>query len=276
MFIGFAIKAVHLEPVSELTSTAFIATLRRFIARRGKPSVMWSDHGTNFVGAARELKELHDFCNRQGTKDCLSELCAEEGICWRFVPEHAPHFGGLWEAAVKTFKHHFRRIVGGVRLTFEELTTTLAQIEACLNSRPLVPLPAPEQGMEALTPGHFLIGRPLTSLPDPPSSLRPISLIRRWNLCQTLTRHFWKRWSAEYLHQLQQFGKWLKSSRNLEVGDVICLRGEPTSPARWPLSRIEEVVKGEDGLVRVVVVRTSRGRYKRPITKIVPLLQDGN
>ena len=275
-FVGFSTKAVHLEPVSELTSTAFIATLRRFIARRGKPSVMWSDHGTIFVGAARELKELHDFCNRQGTKDCLSDFCADEGICWRFVPEHAPHFGGLWEAAVKSFKHHFRRIVGDVRLTFEELTTTLAQIEACLNSRPLVPLPAPEEGMEVLTAGHFLVGRPLTSLPDPPSSLRPISLLRRWNLCQTLTRHFWKQWSAEYLHQLQQFGKWRRSSRNLEVGDVVCLRGEPTSPARWPLARIEEVVKGEDGLVRVVVVRTSRGKYKRPITKIVPLLQEGN
>ena len=165
VFVGFAIKAVHLKPVSELTSTAIIATLRRFIARHGKPSVMWSDHGTNFVGAARELKELHDSCNRQGAKDCLSDFCAEEGIGWRFVPEHAPHFGGLWEAAVKSFKHNFRRIVGDVRLTFEELTTTLAQIEACLNSRPLVPLPSREERIEALTPGHFLVGRPLTSLP---------------------------------------------------------------------------------------------------------------
>ena len=234
----------------------------------------WSWH--QFVGEAQESKELHNFCDRQGTKDCLLDFCSEEGICWHFVPEHAPHFGGLWEVAVKRFKHHFRHIVGDVHLTFEELTNTLAQIEACLNSRPLVPLPAPEEGIEALTPGHFLIGRPLTSLPDPPSSLHLISLLWRWNLCQTLTRHFWKRWLAEYLHQLQQFGKWRRLSLNLEVGDVVCLRGEPTSPAKWPSARIEEVVKGEDGLVRVVVIKTSRGRYKLPITKIVPLLQEGN
>ena len=194
VFIGFSIKAVHLEPVSELTSTAFIATLRSFIARRGKPSVMWSDHGTSFVGAARELKELHDFVHwSRDERLPVGFFCADEQICWRFVPEHAPYFGVLWETAVQSFKHHFRRIVGDMRLTFEELTTTLSQMKACLNSRSLVPLPAPEEGIEALTPGHFLIGRPLTSLLDPPWSLRPISFLQRWNLCQTLTRHFWKR-----------------------------------------------------------------------------------
>ena len=164
--------------MSELTSTAFIATLQSFVALHGKPFVMWSDHEPNFVRAELELKDLNDFHNCQATKDCLSKFCADEGICWRFVLEHAPHFGGLWEAVVKSFKHHFRRIVGDVRLTFEEVTTTLAQIEACLNSRPLMPLPAPEEGIEALTPGYFLVGHPLMSLPDPPSSLHPISLLR--------------------------------------------------------------------------------------------------
>ena len=70
-----------------------------------------------------------------------------------------PHFGGLWEAAV-SFKTHLRRVVGEVKLTYEELATTLAQIEACLNSRPLIPLPESSDALEVLTPGHFLIGKP--------------------------------------------------------------------------------------------------------------------
>ena len=276
VFVSFSVKAVHLEPVSELTTSAFIAALRRFIARRGKPSVIWSDHGTNFVGAARELKELHEFCKGQGTRESIISFCAERRIDWHFTPENAPHFGGLWEAAVKSFKHHFKRVVGDVRLNFEELTTTLAQIEACLNSRPLTPMPNPEEGIEALTPGHFLIGAPLEALPDPPDSYRPIPLLRRWHLCQTLTRHFWKRWSAEYLNLLQNFARWRRSTSNLKVGDIVCVRGEQFSPTKWPLARIQEVMPGDDGLVRVVTIRTSKGVYKRPVTKIVPLLHDEN
>ena len=133
VFVSFTIKAVHLEPVSDLTSAAFIAALRRFVARRGKPRTIWSDNGTNFVGAARELKEMCNFLGELKTQQAISEFCSLQSIEWKFIPERSPHFGGLWESAVKSMKTHFRRIVGDTKLTFEELTTILAQIEACLN-----------------------------------------------------------------------------------------------------------------------------------------------
>jgi hypothetical protein len=134
VFVALSVKAVHLELVSDLTSTAFIACLRRFIARRGKPSSIWSDHGSNFVGAARELAELKAFLEQQRIKGHVSEFCTSQGIEWNYIPEHAPHFGGLWESAVKSAKIHLKRILGSARLTFEELSTVLAQVEACLNS----------------------------------------------------------------------------------------------------------------------------------------------
>ena len=274
VFVSFSVKAVHIEPVTELTTAAFIAALRRFASRRGKPSRIWSDHGTNFVGAARELKDLYAHLSVAETQDCISAFCSRQGIEWCFTPEHAPHFGGLWEAAVKSFKHHFRRIVGNVKLTFEELTTVSTQIEACLNSRPLTPLPHPEDGTEVLTPGHFLVGAPLEALPDSRESLRPLSALRRWHLCQALVRHLWQRWSTEYLCQLQRFTKWQHPSRNLQVGDVVCVRGEQAPPTRWPLAIIEEVNPGKDGRVRVVTIRMAKGLYKRPAVKIVPLVQD--
>ena len=274
VFVCFATKAVHLELVTDLTSAAFIAALRRFIARRGKPSIIWSDHGTNFVGAAREIRELYIGLRDQGMQQTISNFCASEGVQWKFTPEQAPHFGGLWEAAVKSLKKHMRRVVGEVKLTYEELSTILAQIEACLNSRPLTPLPDAADAIEVLTPGHFLIGRPLMALPDQSFVRQPLSLLRRWHLCQTLTNHLWKRWSTEYICHLQKFSKWHKPSRNLCPGDVVCLREEPTTPSKWPLARIEEVHTGPDGKVRVVTVRTSKGAYKRPVTKIVPLVSE--
>ena len=190
MFVSFSTKAIHLEVVSDLTSEAIIAALRRFIARRGKPSVIWSDHGTNFTGANRELKTLFDFLHKQQTQNTISEFCTAQNIQWKFIPERAPHFGGLWEAAVKSMKIHLKKIVGGTKLNFEELTTVLTQVEARLNSRPLA-VADPDDGVEPLTPGHFLIGQPLEALPEPPSSYQPMSTLRRWQLCQALVRQFW-------------------------------------------------------------------------------------
>lgn len=96
------------------------------------------------------------FLKQQQTEAVVSRFCSAQNIAWKFTPEQAPHFGGLWEAAVKSLKNlkkHLKRIVSNVKLTFEEMTTVLTQVEACLNSRPLAPLPAAEDSMEPLTPG---------------------------------------------------------------------------------------------------------------------------
>ena len=73
------------------------------------------------------------------------------------------------------------------RLTFEELTTVLSEVEACLNSRPLGVIPhCNNEGLEELTPGHFLIGRPVEAIPDHDHSHQPISILRHWHLCEAL------------------------------------------------------------------------------------------
>ena len=111
---------------------------------------------------------------------------SNQGIGWNFTPENAIYFGRLWEAVVKSFKRHRRHVLGGVCFTFEELTTTLAQVEACLNSRPLTAMPESDKCIEDLTPGHFLLGSLLEAHPDPTNSFHEIPLLKRWHLCQTL------------------------------------------------------------------------------------------
>ena len=269
LFVSLTIKAVHLELVSDLSTDAFIAALRRFISRRGKPSLIWSDHGTNFIGAVRELKEFITFFQNQQTQGVISEFCSMQTITWSFIPERTPHFGGLWEAAVKSMKRHLKRVIGETKLTFEEFATVFTQVEACLNSRPL---PCEGDTVEPLTPGHFLIGRPLEALPDSSASYRSISLLRRWHLRQHLIRHFWKRWATEYIDIIRRFTKWHHPSRNLQVGDVVLLQEDNLIPTKWPLGCIVNTYPGKDEIVRVVDVKTSRGIYKRPITKITLLL----
>ncbi len=248
------------------------ATLRRFVARRGKPSLIRSDHGSNFVGAARELRELFDFLNDAASQRTISRFCTSQGIAWKFIPEHGPHFGGLWEAAVKSVKTHLKRVLRDVKLTFEEMTTLLTQVEACLNSRPLAPLPDADDGFEALTPGHFLVGGPLEAIPDSPSSYQSMSLLRSWRLCQSLARQVWQRWSKEYVQHLRRFNKWHSPQRNFEVGDLVCLHEDNLASTKWPLARVVSVHPGTDGLVRVVTVKTSHGTYTRPVTKVALIL----
>ena len=260
---------------SDLTSEAFIACLRRFTTRRGNPTLVWSDYGTNFIGANRELGEFHDFLSSKKTQGDISSFCVTRRIEWKFIPERSPHFGGLWEAAVRSAKTHMKKVIGSAKLTFEEFSTVLTQVEACLNSRPLIPLEsAGEEGIEALTPGHFLIGRPLNSIPDTSLAHPSLSLLRRWQLCQTLVRHFWQRWSKEYLNIKNKFNKWRHPTRNIEVGDIVILKEDNTIPSQWPLARVVDTHPGADNLVRVVTVKTSQGVYRRPITKIIFLLSN--
>ena len=272
VFVCLAVKAVHLELVCDLTSEAFIGALRRFISRRGKPSLIWSDNGTNFVGAANELKALFAFLQNTELQRDISNFCSTQSIAWKFIPERAPHFGGLWEAAVKSMKLHLRKVVGENKLTFEDYSTVLAQVEACLNSRPLCPLPDSDDGIDALTPGHFLIGRPLEALPDSSFTYQPNSLLRRWQFCQLLVRQFWQRWSDEYFTILRKFTKWNRPDRNMQIGDLVCLRDEGLFPTKWPLARVIAVHPGKDGLVRVITVKTAKGIYKRPVTKAALVL----
>ncbi len=146
---------------------------------RGLSSLIWGYNGTNFIGATLEIKELYQFLQQPSSQRDISN---DKKITLKFIPQHAPHFGGLWEAAVKSTKTHLRRILRDVKLTYEEFSTLLTQIKACLNSRPLVPLPNDDDGIEALTPGHFLIGKPLSPFPET-TPTGSISLLKRWQLC---------------------------------------------------------------------------------------------
>lgn len=162
LFVCLATKAIHFEFAGDMSAETFLAAMSRFISRRGLPSDMYSDNGTNFVRAARDIDSDMAIIQKSHEKEAATHF-AHQAVQWHFIPPAAPHFGGLWEAGIKSTKTHLKRIIGDIIFTYEEITTTLCQIESCLNSRPLCPISSDHNDYKILAPGHFLIGRPLLS-----------------------------------------------------------------------------------------------------------------
>ncbi|XP_067613886.1 uncharacterized protein [Eurosta solidaginis] len=105
----------------DLSTKEFLNALKRFILTRRCPARIWSDNATNFVGAKNELAELRRLFLSDDHAKAVHEFCLDNYIDWRFIPPCSPHFGGLWESALKTAKHHFYRTAANSLLIFDEL-----------------------------------------------------------------------------------------------------------------------------------------------------------
>ncbi|CAH1110723.1 unnamed protein product, partial [Psylliodes chrysocephalus] len=153
------------------------------MSRRGKPITIFSDNATNFTGAHNTLKEIKNFFKINHNLDPIQNFLGNQFVQWKFIPANSPHWGGLWEAGIKATKFHLRRVVGNHTLTFEQFLTVLIEIEGILNSRPLSPLSSDPNDFTCLTPGHFLIGDPITSIPEINVMNVPDNRLKFWQLC---------------------------------------------------------------------------------------------
>lgn len=269
LFVCFVTRAIHLELVSDLSTEAYILALKRFISRRGKPNEIFSDNGKNFVGANNELTKFLNNCSADITEYALSQA-----VKLRFIPPYTAHFGGLWEAGVKSCKLHLARVIGNAHLTFEELTTVLTQVEAILNSRPLSPLSSDPHDFLPLSPGHFLVGRPLTAPVYQDMRGEPERLLNRFQRVEQIRHNFWTRWAKEYVSELQTRCKWRENVDSLEPNTLVIIKDDKLPPLKWSLGRIISTISGKDGVSRVADIRTSSGTIRRSFAKICPLFRE--
>lgn len=270
IFICMSTKAIHLELVGDLSTESFLGCFRRFVARRGRCSHIWSDQGTNFVGASKELAKMWQEAKLSIPEDLINIL-AEDGTHWHFNPPYSPNFGGLWEAGVKSIKYHLRRILDRT-LTFEEMSTTLCQIEACLNSRPLCPIDHNDiDNLNVLTPGHFLIGEAPINIPEPDLSQVNVNRLSRWQHTQRILQNFWHKWKTEYLTRLQQRPKWLTIKEEFKIGEVVLIKEDHLPPGKWALGRIVDKYPGSDNICRVYSLKCCGKLIKRSISRLCKL-----
>lgn len=273
LFTCATTRAVHLELVSSLSSECFLLALRRFIARRGLPTTVYSDNALTFKRASRDIQRLWNILRSREAQD----YCSLQRITWKFIVEKAAWWGGWWERMVRSVKVSLRKILGRQSLTFEELLTVLADIEATINSRPLT-YDGQEPGEESvLTPSHLLTGSRVISLPEARAAAVPSStgsdIGRRWRYRRSLTDAFWKRWRKEYLLQLRS-AHCISSSENnaLKPGDLVILQEDRSPSHMWKTGRISEVFKGRDGAVRSCIVKLPSGKaVRRPVQLLYPL-----
>ncbi|XP_073833960.1 uncharacterized protein [Musca autumnalis] len=231
---------------------------------------MFSDNGRNFVGAAREIDS--NFAEQvKNLRDEAVNKYGHQNLSWHFIPPGAPHMGGLWESGVKSFKNHFKKISGQIKYTFEEFSTLLATIEACLNSRPLGSMSNNIDDYQTITPAHFLIGSSMLSPAEPEEIRLAGSILNRWRKLKAIHHDICRRWKEEYLVELHKRYKWKNPQADLVQGDLVALRGESVCATDWRLGRVIKVHRGSDGRVRVVDLKTQGGIITRPIHKLVLL-----
>lgn len=211
LFTCLTIRAVHIELVEEMSSSAFINALRRFVAFRGNVIELRSDRGTNFIGATDDLG-VHAISVENGS---VQKLLQEKQITWVFNPPHASHMGGVWERMIGVV----RRILDSLLLDYGTKNLThdvLAEVSAIVNARPIVPVSSDSEAPAILSPSTLL-----THKADHPTSFNDKLSLKHiyrneWKRVQILSDQFWNRWRSEFLTMLQNRQKWVTEKPNIK------------------------------------------------------------
>ena len=252
IFMCLSTRAIHLEKAHSLDTVSCINAIMRFVARRGQVQKMIFDNGTNLVGAEKELRiEINKW-----NKEKIQEYLLQKNIDWRFNPPGGSHFGGIWERQIRTVRKVMVSVMQQQALTDASLCTFLCEVEAVVNSRPVTTVSGDAHDLEALTPNHILLLKGKPSLPPVLESETGQYSRKRWKQVQYLSELFRKRWSTEYLGQLQKRQKWIRPKDNFKNGDVVLIVNNSRPRNSWLLGKVITTIPGKDGLVRQVQVKT--------------------
>jgi hypothetical protein len=261
LFTCAVYRCVHLEIVKRLSTDAFLEAFQRFTCRRGRPTVVYSDNGTNFVGLVNLWKAM-DW-------EKITRDCGLHRIQWKLNPPTAAWWGGWWERLVRSIKYVLKRVLGRTCLTYDKLRNVVCETEAYINERPLTTVIEDPEDFVPLTPASFMHEMPTPSISDvdmlEACGFRMLNGERKKILDELKMR-----FRREYLSLLVQRGKEVGPSI-LKIGDVVLVGADNKKRWSWPLARIMELIPGKDGKVRVAKVRTAMGELIRPLQRLYPL-----
>ena len=262
LFTCLTTRAFHIELVPSLDTSSCVMVIERFVSRRGTPSIIWSDNGTNLVGAEKELL----LCIKNWNAEVPLSL-VRKGLKWKYNSPRAPHHGGAWERVMRSCKRLFYAIIGSRKLTDE----TMLLVKGSLNARPLTPVSDDPGSLEALTPNNFFLGQNSLTLPSLRSRENYFHS-KIYARAQSYANAIWQRWLSEYVPTFNKRVKWHASPEySLKTGDMVWFV-ESTSPrGHYPLARIMSLNFGKDNTARSANLRSVSGNYTRPLIEFVPV-----
>ncbi len=258
-------RAVHLEIVPNLETAIFIPCLKRLIARKGRPRVIYSDNGRTFVKAAKWLA--------QAVKDeRLHSHLEEYNITWKFNLSRAPWWGGQFERLIGIVKKAMHKTIGGATLNWQELSEVMLDIETQINRRPLCYM-EDDVELPTLTPSTFLFQRSNQLPEQEPWREEEKSLRRRAKFLITCKKNLWNRWRREYLTALRERHNLTHQTTKfkISVGDVVIVKSDDKNRGNWPLAIVQRVFPGKDGVIRAVRLKTAKGTLERPVQHLYPM-----
>ncbi|EYB96025.1 hypothetical protein Y032_0154g2997 [Ancylostoma ceylanicum] len=280
-------RAVHLEVVENLSTAAFLSSFIRFISRRGVPSIMRSDCGTNLKNG----EQIIDAMFRQDDDSGASVMtyCSKERIKWIFNPPASPWMGGVWERLVGSVKKALNKSIGRRKLTFADMCTVITRIEAILNTRPLTKCDPEDLTKIPLRPVDFLQGNVKFSIPDTnvderdpefdPSFIQTEKqALEALRFSEKIADKFWETWKIQYLVSLREIEKInykqpRHTSRSIpELGEIVLIEQDLIPRGNWPYGKVVELISSADNLIRSAKILMPNHRtIQRPLNKIFPL-----
>ena len=281
LFTCLKVRAVHIEIVDSMSTESFLLALRRFVGRRGKPGMILSDNANQFKQGQEVIDRIW---YNMSNDDQVQSYVAHEGIEWKWVTEYSPWKGGCYERLIEIAKRACKKALGKCVVNKEQIITLIIEVEAVMNSRPLVYIGDDVNSREALTPAHFLSTNCKHGFPDIDVGYNPVEissdgLLETWKKGQVYLNNFWNIWLKEYLQTLRETHttklKPIKGQVNRipRIGEAVILKEELVPRGRWKLGRIDSLIEsGVDGVYRAAIIVTSSGKkLKRPYRLLYPL-----
>uniref|UniRef100_A0A914PDL9 Integrase catalytic domain-containing protein n=1 Tax=Panagrolaimus davidi TaxID=227884 RepID=A0A914PDL9_9BILA len=281
VFTCLVTRAVHLELVMSLSGEAFIDALTRFAARRGMPSFIYSDNGTNLKVAS--LTVIPKWISKEDPD--VMDYCTSKKITWKFVTEKTPWAGGVYESMVKLVKRNIKFAAGKKQFVFSKFVTFLCQAEAFINCRPLTYV-ADDCHQVIIRPIDFTTPFIKPGLPhihtdknDPDFSTgtNHETLVSLWLDLQTRLNKFKNLFVSDYLAFIRDRSRHHHQSGHVvprapRVGEVVTIFEDNYDAVYWKLGKIVEVIESKDGRSRTAKVLTANGHVlNRPVNHLYPL-----